>query len=205
MPQSNLKVGAIGLGIGTLTAYALPGDSYICYEINPQVIDLATRYFTFVPQAEKRANVEMVVGDARVSLERELASSGSAGYDVLVLDAFSGDAVPVHPLTEEAFALYWRHLKADGILAVHVSNLYLDLSDVVRNNARRQKKLALLVDSQGNEQQASKPSTWILVTGNRDFAAQDELNSKLSRWPRQEARDIHWTDDYSNVLRLVKR
>jgi spermidine synthase len=119
------RVAVIGLGAGTLAAYGNPGDAFQFYEINPQVIGLAKSQFTFL--GDSKAAIAMTAGDARLSLERET----SAPYDVLVADAFSGDAIPVHLLTKEAFALYFQHLKPSGILAIHISNNYLNLAPVV--------------------------------------------------------------------------
>src|SRR5205814_881496 len=120
-----LRVGVIGLGAGTLAAYGRPGDTYRFYDINPLVIDIARSQFRFLPDC--KAKVDVVLGDARLSLEREAPEN----YDVLAVDAFSSDAIPVHLLTREAIALYFRHLQPGGVLAVHVSNKYLNLAPVV--------------------------------------------------------------------------
>src|SRR5207244_4450102 len=114
------RIGIIGLGAGVLAVYGRPRDVYRFYEINPQVLEVAEKEFTFLK--DSAAKVEFVAGDARLSLENEDAQ----GFDVLVVDAFSGDSIPVHLLTQEAAALYFRHLKPDGILVVHVTNVYLD-------------------------------------------------------------------------------
>ena len=117
-----VKIGIIGLGAGTIAAYGRPGDQYIFYEINPLVLELANNQFSFLRQSS--ASVNVVLGDARLSLEREAQQQ----FDVLAVDAFSSDAIPIHLLTREAFALYLGHIKPSGLIAVHVSNKYLDLS-----------------------------------------------------------------------------
>src|SRR5260370_30029976 len=135
------RVGAIGLGAGTLASYGRPGDSYRFYEINPLVIQVAHSQFTFLK--DSKADVQVALGDARLSLEREPKQS----FDVLAVDAFSSDSIPVHLLTKEAFGLYFRHLKDNGVLAVHVSNRYVDLEPVVARAAAALGKEAMVVDS----------------------------------------------------------
>src|SRR5580704_2298429 len=139
------SVGIIGLGVGTLAAYGKPGDAFQFYEINPQVVELAKSYFTFL--SDSKAAITIVTGDARLSLERE----NGPLYDVFIADAFSGDAIPVHLLTTEAFDLYLRHLKPSGILAVHVSNQYLDLVPVVGQLAAAHGLIARLVHTEKDD------------------------------------------------------
>ncbi len=124
-----IKVGVVGLGVGTLAGYARKGDVYRFYEINPQVIDAAQKHFTFLSKSP--ASIEYVLGDARLQLEQE----PNQQFDVLVIDAFSGDSVPIHLLTKEAFTHYFRHLKGDGILALHITNRFLNLRPVVKTAA----------------------------------------------------------------------
>lgn len=124
------RIGLVGLGIGTLTTYARTGDYVHIYEINPEVIRLATKEFKYLTNCAGK--VEVTLGDARLSLEREPPQN----FDLLVLDAFSSDAIPVHLLTREAFAIYERHLNPSGVIAVHVSNTSMNLEPVVVNLAR---------------------------------------------------------------------
>ena len=130
MGPSPVRVGVIGLGTGTLAAYGRPGDYYCFYEINPLVVEVARNYFTFL--SDSRAEVKIVLGDGRLSLDGEPPQE----FDVLALDAFSGDAIPVHLLSREAFQLYFRHLKPEGVLALHVTNRSLDLPPVVQKTAQ---------------------------------------------------------------------
>lgn len=195
-----LKVGVIGLGVGTIASYGEPGDEFVFYEINPEIQRIAAEYFTYM--SEGRGNNSVVLGDARIALERELREDGSRQYDVLVLDAFNGDALPVHLLTREAMALYWRHLKASGILALHVSNLHFDLSDVVRIHARELHKHSIFVRDEDNNFYDSG-SRWILMTSNKDFIKSKIVTDLPYRWPRARPREILWTDDYSNLFSVL--
>ena len=146
----------VGLGVGTLAAYARPGDHMRFYEINPEVCRLARSRFSFL--ANCRGTVEVVQGDARLSLEREAPQ----GFDALVLDAFNSDAIPVHLLTAQAFEVYARHLKTNGILALHISNNYLDLEPVLANLARRFNYSAVAIDHAPTEDQWwFRPSRWV--------------------------------------------
>ena len=191
-----MKVGVVGLGVGTLAAYGRPHDTYRFYEIDPQIRRLATTRFTYL--ADSAARCEVVMGDARLSMEREAPQ----GYDVLALDAFSGDAIPLHLLTAEAFEIYRRHLKTDGVLAVHISNRFLDLEPVVLGLAERFGMAAAVIDIDEEEREELSTSTWILVTADREFlecpAIQDaatEPGSIVSRL---------WTDDFSDLFNILK-
>jgi hypothetical protein len=161
------------------------------------VIELAKRDFHFL--ADSAARIAIVPGDARLALEAQAPQ----GFDVLAVDAFSGDAIPVHLLTREAFELYSRHLKADGILAVHISNNYLNLQPVVRRAATWLGKPALRVVNGGDDANAIFRSTWILIVGNREFAEAPELRAAATTLPR-DTRLRLWTDDYSNLFGILK-
>ncbi|MBT3879201.1 MAG: fused MFS/spermidine synthase [Candidatus Scalindua sp.] len=116
--------------------------------MNPQVEAIARKYFNYLKKC--KGKVDVVIGDARISLERELLNQGPLRYDIMALDAFSGDAIPIHLLTREAFDLYWKHLKSDGILAIHISNAYLDLKPVVNALARESGMRTILIEDDGN-------------------------------------------------------
>jgi hypothetical protein len=189
-----VRVGLVGLGVGTLAAYSRPGDVYRFYEINPMVETFARRWFTFL--ADAAAAVEIVPGDARLALERE----ADQGYDVLVVDAFSGDAVPTHLLTIEAMRLYFRHLAPDGILALHLSNNHLDLIPVADALVRALDRNALLVDSEP-EQEEIFGAKWVLV-GSAPLQAPEIVAAAEALWGRPGLRV--WTDDYSNLFEILK-
>jgi SAM-dependent methyltransferase len=194
---TSLRVGIIGLGAGTLACYGRPGDSYRFYEINPLVISLARSEFTFL--GDSGARIDVVPGDGRLSLEREPEQV----FDIFVVDAFSGDSIPVHLITREAFTLYFRHLKENGILAVHITNKYIDLKPVVRRLAEGLGKEARLVETNKNKYAGTDESSWVLITGNRRFL--EEPAVKAAGKPIPVAGDRYaWTDDYSNLLRVLK-
>jgi hypothetical protein len=195
--RAGLRIGAIGLGVGTIAAYGRPGDSIRFYEINPQVIAIASNpaYFTYL--SDSPAQIELAPGDGRLSLEREAASGISQDFDLLVLDAFSGDSVPVHLLTREAFAVYLRHLREpDGILAVHITNTYLDLRPVVVAAAENYGLHAAWIPATGDGR-ISSDSEWMLLSRGQLPGVSGEL-AKLRRVRS-------WTDDYSNLLEILRK
>jgi hypothetical protein len=192
----SIRVGVIGLGAGTIAAYGRAGDSYRFYEINPLVPVIARSMFSFL--RDSQAHVEIVMGDARVSLEKEAPEN----FDVLAVDAFSGDAIPVHLLTREAVQLYFHHLKPNGILAVHVSNNYLDLESVVGLEALIAGKMARAVVSAGNVPRDALAAVWVLVTSPATGFGEDIMNRSVDPQPAWDLR--LWTDDYSNVFQILK-
>jgi hypothetical protein len=199
-----MRVGVLGLGIGTLAAYGQQGDVYRFYEINPLVIQLAEGqggYFSFL--ADSQANVEVIPGDARVSLERELSTSGSQRYDVLMLDVFSSDSIPVHLLDKEAFNLYLNHLQPDGILAVHVSNRHLDLVPVVWTLADNFNLSRIVIDDPG-EGVGSFPSMWVLLGRDPVLLETPTLLSRARPMNDYVSKVQLWTDDYNNLFQILK-
>ncbi len=192
-----LQVGLIGLGTGTLAAFGRPGDRYTFYEINPLDIQLAKTEFTFL--RDSQAQVEIVAGDARLSLERE----PSRQFDVLALDAFSSDAIPVHLLTREAIELYFRHLKPDGVLAANISNKYLNLQPVFERAAEWLGQRAVVVDTKSEEENAVYRAVWVLMSRRSDFFDAAEIRD-FARPPDSRPALRPWTDDYSNLLAVLK-
>jgi hypothetical protein len=191
------RVGVIGLGAGTLAAYGNAGDYFHFYEINPDVVRIANNVFTYL--RETPASHEVTLGDARLSLEQESPQK----FDVLAVDAFSGDAIPVHLLTKEAVALYLRHLKPDGILAIHTSNTYLALAPVSVQLAKAFGYPAKSILSDSDEDQCLSTANWVLITRNTRF-----LNSSMIAKYEQPvtipAGLRLWTDDYNNLFRILK-
>jgi spermidine synthase len=192
-----MRVGVIGLGTGTLAAYGRPGDYYRFYEINPLVLQIARTEFSFLK--DSMAKVEVAMGDARLSLEREQPEY----FDVLAVDAFSGDSIPVHLLTREAFALYFRHLKPTGVLAVHVSNKYLELQPVVHMEAEVFGRRAIAVDTEDDEATGTFGSTWVLLSGRPGFFDYPEVKAAAEEVQTKKGLRL-WTDDYSNLFRILK-
>ncbi len=191
-----IRVGVIGLGTGTLAAYGRLGDYYRFYEINPLVLRLAHTEFTFL--GDSKAKVDVAMGDARLSLERESPEN----FDVLVVDAFSSDSIPVHLLTLEAMLLYFRHLRPDGVLAVHISNRYLDLEPVLAGETRATGKLARVVDTEDDDTQDVFGATWVLITSPASGFRGEELTNSTAIESKRTVR--LWTDDYSNLFRILK-
>jgi hypothetical protein len=200
----NLRIGVVGLGTGTIAAYGEAEDYFRFYEINPDVVHLAAGYFTYLKDSPAR--IEIIKGDARLSMERELASGQAQQFDVLAIDAFSSDAIPVHLLTSECFGIYWYHLKPDGILAVHVSSRYFELTPVVRASALLTggpgaKVLRILAEN--NDIQGTDASEWLLVSKNDQFLNSGPVQLAVKPWPENAPPFLHWTDDYSNLFRAL--
>jgi hypothetical protein len=190
-----VRVGVIGLGAGTMAAYARPGDFYRFYEINPAVIDIARTQFRYL--AESPAPVDIVAGDGRLSLEREAPQN----FDLLVVDAFSGDSIPIHLLTREAFAEFFRHIAPGGAVAVHVTNKHLDLAPVVKLIAGERRAHALLIHNSKEDARKIYNASWVIVTPD------DDLDKKLG-WLSSPIRGRQhlrlWTDDYSNLFSILR-
>jgi hypothetical protein len=200
---ADMRVGILGLGIGTLAAYGQPGDTYRFYEINPIVIRLAEGdggYYTYLSDCQ--AKVEIVPGDARLSLESELLSGQPQNYDVLALDVFSGDSIPVHLLDSEAFDLYLKHLAPDGILAVHISNRHLDLIPVVWTLADHFHLNRALIDDPGNGITTNR-SQWVLLARAPALLAVPQISSHTTSLPGYSPHIRLWTDDYNNLFQIL--
>ena len=191
------NVGMIGLGIGTIAAYARPEDRLRIYEINPEVTDLAHKYFTYL--SASKADIEIVHGDGRLSLERE----DSQRFDLLAIDAFSGDSIPVHLLTTQALMLYTAHIKEDGIVAIHTSNKYLDLRPVVMGTAKALGFDGIVVETKSIEEKAISKSQWIILTKDavvlKTFATYKHRSIEPS-----DLDEIIWTDDFTNLFSILK-
>jgi SAM-dependent methyltransferase len=194
-PLVSRYVGIVGLGAGNLAAYGQPGDRFRFYEINPLVAEIARRDFSFL--ADSSATIEVVIGDARLELEREAPQ----GFDLLVVDAFSSDSIPVHCITREAFALYDRHLAPGGLIAVHVSNRYLDLEPVVGEAARVLGLSAIVVESRPDAAHALLAAAWILIGSDPAFFGDPRVLA-LSR--PTKARGLAWSDDFSSLFEVLR-
>jgi hypothetical protein len=190
------KIGLIGLGTGTLAAYGRPGDVYRFYEINPQVIELAQSEFSFM--RDSQARIETVLGDARLSLERE----SPQGFDVLAVDAFSGDSVPVHLITNEAMDLYIRHLDEDGIVAFHLTNRFLWLPPVVEEIARAKGLSAVLIHDDAEDTDLRR-TDWMLVARNPRVLEQEGIRQAVTELARVPGL-CPWTDDFNNLFQVLK-
>ena len=195
-PSGPRRIGLIGLGAGTLATYGRSGDTYRIYEINPQVFSLADTEFSFLHDSPSR--IERVLGDARLALEREAPQN----FDVLAVDAFSGDSVPIHLITAEAMDVYLRHMRPDGIVAFHVTNRFLALAPVVASVAQARGLQAVLVHDEP-QSAALRNTDWVLVARTADVlanAAIGDAASAIALAPGQRP----WTDDFNNLLGVLK-
>jgi spermidine synthase len=199
LPAGQRRIGLVGLGTGTLTSYGRPGDYIRIYDINPEVKRLATSRFTYVSNCQ--AKVEITLGDARLSMEREAPQN----FDLLALDAFSSDAIPVHLLTKEAFELYGRHLNINGVIAVHISNHFLDLEPVVMNLARQFNFKAALIDyDEINSHWWLYASTWILLTRNQALLDSPPIADAAGIIHTNAPKVPLWTDDFTSLYQILK-
>jgi len=192
------RVGMVGLGVGTLATYGRPGDQFRFYEINPDVVRLAEEHFTFL--RDSAAHVEHVLGDARLSLERETPQE----FDLLVLDAFSSDSVPAHLLTVEAFEIYRKHLRPDGMLAFHISNRHFDLEPVIRGAAEHFGMQAWKVRSPAVVGYEAGFCEWMLVTQDASAWNSPDMNASLHSEPATSRASILWTDRFNHVVGVMK-
>ena len=196
LEKGHRRVGVVGLGAGTIAAYGRAGDMFRFYEINPLVIDIARREFFYL--GDSAARLEAALGDARLALEREAPQ----GYDVLAVDAFSSDAIPVHLMTREALAVYLKHMQPQGVIAFHVTNRYLDLAPVVRRLADEFGLHAVIVNDEG-EEPGGASSDWVLASRSRAALESTRLEGATEEIELAEATPL-WTDDYNNLYRVLK-
>jgi hypothetical protein len=194
--KTGMKIGLVGMGVGTLAAYGKEGDFYRFYELNPEVLEVANRHFTYLK--DSKAQVKTILGDARLSMEREAPN----GFDVLAVDAFSSDSIPVHLITRQAMQLYKKHLASGGVVAFHISNRYLDLTPIVRQLADDVGMTALRVVDEPESGSYLYRSDWILVTSNEDFIV--ALKKNGAQTIEQKPGLTPWTDDYNNLLQILK-
>jgi hypothetical protein len=191
-----LKVGVIGLGTGTIATWGAKGDVYRFYDINPSVVEFAKRDFSYL--ADSEATIETPLGDARLVLEREAPQ----GFDVLAIDAFSSDAIPVHLITLEALSIYRKHMKPSGIIAFHVTNRFLDLVPVVEALAHAQGLHTAFVSDNGDHHMASR-SDWVLIASDPKALAHPAIADATT--PIEPRRDWRvWTDDFNNLVQVLK-
>ena len=190
------NVGVVGLGAGTLAAYGQAGDRFRFYEINPLVEPIARNLFTYL--RDSRATVSVVDGDGRAVLSRETPQ----GFDVLVVDAFSGDAIPLHLLTREAMEVYRRQLAPGGVIAFHVSNSYLDLAPEIGRVADAEGMQARVVESMDVPAEGAYRATWVLVSADAGFFAKPGVAAAAMPIERRVGMRV-WTDDYSSLLPVL--
>jgi hypothetical protein len=215
------RVGVVGLGVGTLAAYAntridpdRSRESYVLaheggipdyvrfYELNPLVVRWAEERFTFLTDAGSRgADIDVFEGDARIVLERQLERGEDQRFDLLAVDAFSSDAIPIHLLTEESFQTYMGHLREDGILALHVTNRFVDLIPVVARLAETAGLNAIYIENDESDSRMVSSTDWILLTNNQAFLDVEAVHEDEEAMPEPGPL---WTDDFSSVFEVVE-
>jgi len=192
-----MRVGVVGLGTGTLAVYGRKGDSYRFYEINPQVIDVARTEFTYL--GETPATVETLLGDARLTMEREPAQH----YDVLAIDAFSSDSIPTHLVTHQAMGIYLKNIKADGVIAFHVTNRFLNLAPVVKRIADESGLHTVLISDDPDEASDFAKTDWVLVSRSAAVLADKRITDAAE--PIGEIPGLRlWTDSFNNLFKILK-
>lgn len=191
----SIRVGVVGLGTGTLAAYGKPGDQYIFYEIDPAVVTVAQHTFTYL--ADSSATLSTYIGDARLVLEHQPTQQ----FDVLVIDAFSSDAIPIHLLTNEALSTYLRQLKHSGVLVIHISNRHVNLKPVIGALANHN-ALHLLNIEYNPSATLETPSDWVLLS--RSSEALNKISLTGAETATQLSSGRVWTDQYSSILPLLK-
>lgn len=195
--HGHVRVGTIGLGAGVIASYCGIGDTFRFYDINPEVIKIAQSEFTFLKDCPGK--VDVLLGDARLTLE----SQEPQHFDVLAVDAFSGDAIPIHLITREAFQEYFRHLNSNGILAIHVSNKYLDLVPVVARIGKDLGKQVIAVYDPGENASYPSENDWVLLANNEEIFDDPIFDADYIETPELDPRVGLWTDNFSNVLRIL--
>lgn len=197
--QRRLRVGFIGLGVGTLASYGLTGDTFRFYELDSAVIRLAQERFTFL--GDSHARIELVPGDARLNLAREAKQGVKQQFDVLIVDAFSNDSIPVHLVTKEAVALYLGHLREDGLLLFHVSNILVDLLPVLASHAATFDLPGVSMKTPDESEMGRREADWAILTRNRAFLENDQVRRRAQPLP---SRQISWTDSFASIWQVLK-
>ena len=203
LPEAPRRIGLVGLGTGSLAAYGRSGDYLRIYEINPAVEKLARTQFKYLDYCQ--AKVDVVMGDARLMMEREVRDGKTQQFDLLALDAFSSDAIPVHLLTREAFEIYLQQLKPDGVLAVHISNRYLNLQPVVEKLADAFKLHVATISDDNEPEWWIYATTWMIVTRNKEFLASDRIKEVAEAPEADKTTFPLWTDDYASLYSIMKQ
>ena len=214
-----MNIAVVGLGVGTLAAYVDAGDRVTFYELNPAVVEIAENgaWFTYLRDCRERGGqVAIKLGDARRSLDREQQEGETPNYDLLVLDAFSGDSIPMHLLTAEAFEIYLARISSngtstsptglrdegEGAIAVHISNRFVDLEPVLRGAAKRFGLDCLRIHNKANRAGAIYSADWIILSRN------EALMRQLAKFAREKsassAHTVLWTDKRSSLFDVLK-
>ncbi len=199
------RVAVVGLGAGTLATWGREGDTYRFYDINPNVESLANKWFTFL--SDSKAHTEIVLGDARIQLERELSVGRAHDFDLIVVDAFSGDAIPMHLLTAEAGEVYRQRLAPGGILALHISNRALNLEPVARGLAKYlgwQAHMVAVAADLIDDNKGESGSRWVLLAERQETFAHSKVRDTFLGWSTSREPVILWTDDFASLWPILR-
>jgi hypothetical protein len=196
-----IRIGVVGLGAGTLAAYGRAGDTVRFYELDPDVVKISHDQFSYLNSSP--AKLEFAVGDARLSMERELEAKQPQRYDVLAIDAFSSDSIPVHLITREAIEIYRRELAPGGVVAVHISNRFLDLKPVLANIAAATGMSARLVNDVPADETGASSTDWVLLAENDEPFSHPTLADRVEPMEPNPAFSV-WTDQFNNLLDVLK-
>lgn len=196
--EESLNVAVLGLGAGAMATWLESGDRIVFYEINPMVVEIAEDYFSFLERSKGETRVKL--GDGRLQLQKEMESGNSERYDLIFIDAFSSDSIPIHLLTAECFEVYLDRLKPEGVLVAHITNRFIDLQPVILNHSLENGLTPILVDYRSPD--GSLKTRWVLMTKNKKFEKSERVKQFQREWPADVA-PVGWTDDYSSVAALL--
>jgi hypothetical protein len=201
--EQGLRVGIVGLGAGTIAVYGRPNDYIRFYEINPDVVRMANEYFSFLKDC--RARYDVILGDGRIQMEREIHAGHAQQFDVLAMDAFSGDAIPMHLLTRECFRICWLQLRRQGLLVVNISNNHVDVTPVVRGLAEEFGKRVIYIATDEDRAKGTNVSDWLIVTENEEFLHSPAVTKATRPFPANTQPPFVWTDDYGSLKQVLTR
>ncbi len=199
--SSTINAGFVGLGAGTLAAYGKKGDNFTFYELNPAVVEAAENYFTYLDDSQ--ASIRLVLGDARVSLSQGGSNDSDNLFDLLIVDAFSGDSIPQHLLTTEAISLYLQSLTKDGVIVIHVSNSHLNLLPLMRGLAK-EKQMAISYFHTRAEKNQEHDTQWVWLSRNQQLLDSVLVKAYQSDWPDNSNNAVLWTDASSSLISVLK-
>ncbi len=196
--KESLNVAVLGLGAGAMATWLETGDQMVFYEINPMVVDIAQSHFSFLANSKGATRVKL--GDGRLQLLEEIESGDSELYDLIFIDAFSSDSIPIHLLTAECFEVYLNRLKPDGVLVAHITNRFIDLQPVILEHSARNGLNPILIDYHSPDEKLQ--TRWVLMTKNKEFGKSNTVKMFERQWPKGLT-PVRWTDDYSSVAALI--
>jgi hypothetical protein len=202
LPESPRQIAVIGLGTGTMAAWGRPGDLIRFYEINPLVQTIATTWFTFLP--DSKARTEVVLGDARIRMEYEMGNGNYSVFHLIVVDAFSSDAIPMHLLTAEAADIYRQRLIRGGLLLFHISNRSLNLEPVTRGLAQYLNWNAVQILAGDDPTTGEDGSRWVILTENLELLQKIAQGAPHVGWTDPQRKPILWTDDFASLWHVLK-